>query len=686
MSDFYIRHNVGSDAADGSKATPWATITAGATAARIAPGDNIYLGKSPDPVRVSGPTGTDLNATWTKNSNTVTLSGTGWKEIQACNATTGFVASANITVATSTNRREGTNSISITPAGAFTTGLAAYVPVSALDLTGYTGISFWAINNSGTTAANVWRIDLCSDAVGAVPVYSFTIDRALLSGNGLSRFYYDTGGSMTTAINSVAITALSDPGTQALIIDNIVACTSECNLYSLFGKDSTAAIGTGIDDGWYAIESFAADGVTAKTIGLYSTTTPTSITAFAGTSETVALYSRQLTVFGSSTQEVIQDSGTSGSPITFQGGYDFVGDAVNGETILYFPFALGLSIPTNWIVMNNISVVGVASPNRTFVCAGSGNVLTIPIAGSSSDAAILTTSGNRNSIHIYHAWGCTNITTISSNNGSIICDNASGVTTSCYTITGGVGWKCHVKNASPGTGSVVFALGAAPGIQNRLSFENTQNYGSFVTASSNVDGAGVDIYQIEGGVNEAPGSSFISSGNYTSLVLRNVDAPPSGTIVSSTNYPKVVFERYDQTADNHRIYGHSGTLEWETSTAQTHGTSGISWKGTPLSSRDINTPAIFDLAGEHLIGGEAVVFSVWVYLTNASSIVTLKIYGGQIEGIDNDVTVQANTGTLNSWQQLTLASVTPTVTGSLKLTLEAYGSASAFYFGDLDVA
>ena len=51
MGNFYIDPTGGNDAAAWSIAAPWKTITSGATLARIAPGDVIYLKASSSPIR-----------------------------------------------------------------------------------------------------------------------------------------------------------------------------------------------------------------------------------------------------------------------------------------------------------------------------------------------------------------------------------------------------------------------------------------------------------------------------------------------------------------------------------------------------------------------------------------------------------------------------------------------------------
>lgn len=65
---FYLDYENRDDSKDGSSwANAWKTITSGATAARIAPGDTIRIAKSPDPTSIG-------NATWTNLSKTVTES------------------------------------------------------------------------------------------------------------------------------------------------------------------------------------------------------------------------------------------------------------------------------------------------------------------------------------------------------------------------------------------------------------------------------------------------------------------------------------------------------------------------------------------------------------------------------------------------------------------------------------
>src|SRR5574340_953912 len=109
MSVFFVDPDSGSDAADGlSFANRWKTLTSGATAARIAPGDTIRLIASPGPA-------TPGSATWTDTSGTVTWAAAKNKVIDNCE--TNWTAAANVTCALQTSgMKQGSAAQGITPA------------------------------------------------------------------------------------------------------------------------------------------------------------------------------------------------------------------------------------------------------------------------------------------------------------------------------------------------------------------------------------------------------------------------------------------------------------------------------------------------------------------------------------------------------------------------------------------
>ena len=158
----------GNDTNDGSTwALAWKTITSGATAARIAPGDTIKVAKSPDPTSIG-------NATWNNLSKTVTLAAALTANVELCDAA--WTPSANVTASTNTsNFKIGTCSSSFAVAAAFTTGKIAYKALgSAVDYSAYQQLSFWFLAST-VVAANSLKLCLCSDTTGDTIVDEFVI-------------------------------------------------------------------------------------------------------------------------------------------------------------------------------------------------------------------------------------------------------------------------------------------------------------------------------------------------------------------------------------------------------------------------------------------------------------------------------------------------------------------------------
>lgn len=214
MTTFYLDFEGGNDANDGTSfANRWKKINSGATTARIAAGDTIRVMASRDPISLG-------SCTWTDGSGTVVMPSaktqTIWNGDEAWTA-----GSANITVATDTGvRKIGSTSAVIKPASGFTTGKAAYKTLpSTLDLSAYSRVSMWVRLYNNTSG---WQVKLCSDSTGDTAVHTLTIGSQRNSAWVL--FEFDNGDALGSTINSVAVYATSDPGTNWFYVQNIIAC------------------------------------------------------------------------------------------------------------------------------------------------------------------------------------------------------------------------------------------------------------------------------------------------------------------------------------------------------------------------------------------------------------------------------------------------------------------------------
>jgi len=361
-STFYLDFEGGNDANDGTSfANRWKTIDAGATAARIAPGDTIRIMGSLSP-------GSLGNATWTDNTKTVVLATACTELISACDAD--WTASADVTCSTSTTRKEGTKSASFVFASGFLTGLAAYSDIAdTTTLDGYQQISFW-IQSNAVVAANTFKISLCSDDSGAVEVDTFTIPFAINPVNAWHRVTVNKGSNLGDPIKSVALYCLLDPGTPTILIDDIfavkaVGSADELSLSCLVSK--TNGIATAVDVcGWYGINY-----VNGTTIGVglnvggdpgvsgvnYRETTAT-VTTYATKCIMLTPVIDNNNTWGGS----IQDSGTDGSQITFSGGWNRTDMTTQTYmTWLGSPNAFGRGINTNqknYVTMGAFGISG----------------------------------------------------------------------------------------------------------------------------------------------------------------------------------------------------------------------------------------------------------------------------------------------------------------------------------------
>ena len=308
-----------------SWADAWLTITTGATAARIAAGDVIRISKTPDPVAIG-------NATWTDGSPTVTLATAQTANVEYCEVA--WTASTNVTCTTSANRKQGSLCASVAIAAAFTTGKVAYRAIgSTLNLSSYQKISFW-LQNSVAITAGYLKLCLCSDTTGTTIVDEFVIPAIPSTTRYLPLTIARTGGgNLGSSIQSVALYAVTDPGTPTLLIDNIIACTIDgLSLQELISKNGAAQGGT---EGYYAIQSI--DGTTIRLDGDTNCYASATWNKYGGTTETVATYMRttfKTAMAASSTSAVhtINQSGSATAYVEYQGGYEIGTTNQNGET------------------------------------------------------------------------------------------------------------------------------------------------------------------------------------------------------------------------------------------------------------------------------------------------------------------------------------------------------------------
>lgn len=722
MSTFYLDYEGGNDANDGlSFANRWKTVNNGATSARIAPGDVIRIMASPDP------TDTGINGTFTNLSPNITLSSALNALVTNCDAA--WTASPNVTTSANTvTYRTATGSASFAFAGAFTTGLAAYLALGgAQDYSAYQGLTFWVRTNT-TLAASTLSLRLCSDAAGVTTVDTFAIP-ALPVANAWVPVYVDTGGALGASIQSIALYADADPGTATVLLDNIstvkAAGVDNLNLASLVGKNTTGEY-------WWAIRSINGTAVVLDN-GPSSTSSATP-KGYVGTTETVDLYKRETTktTMTSASSQPIQDSGTSGNNITFSCGWNRT-DMSTQTGVTYFDGQGGVGTGLDFNLNTFITV------DKFYAVRYSTGLLCGPadctigeagaVACSTLGLSVGTAASRLSATSISVLQGPTGGASLTG--PAFRCDNLEvygvGETAGSVVVLYGRGIKIEVLRIKNGA-STALSLAQFPANNLYIGTLEIANIATginqlttiqdFRIKSASFNTVSGVAYTSFGGVNYRVDSlthtscgtalslpagftasemiigSWTTTGNTTVLsattftgvlkVLASSFGEASPLSFSGSDYTsgRIIFQNFDGTSNDHRTYystGTNGATVFADSTTR-HSSSGLSWKFNIQSTTFINSnfPVTFPVARIAVNANKQVTASLWCRRSSTSMNGTFRCRSGQIAGVTVDVE-DSISAAIDTWQQLNLV-FTPTEVGVIDLDFYCSGVTSQDLF------
>ena len=249
-----------------------------------------------------------------------------------------------------TTAKEGGFCMKITaPAVPAANTLYAYHTMGLTDFHTMQKLSLW-VRSEVAIALNNWKICLCSDVNGAVPVDTFLI-QAIPSVNYWAPLTMARvgGGNCGAAIQSVALYSgtAAPTASKYVYLDDIITClTDGLNLQSLISRNTLEQGGA---EGWYGIKY-----IDARPVGIYPggqlrfdnqvNNRANSGQGYFSIDTTVAPYSGiapwykretiktdMVSAIATVVQEC-QDNGTVGNNIQFQGGYDTSTGLQTGET------------------------------------------------------------------------------------------------------------------------------------------------------------------------------------------------------------------------------------------------------------------------------------------------------------------------------------------------------------------
>jgi hypothetical protein len=760
---YYLDNDGGNDANTGlSFAQRWKTITNGATAARIAPGDTIRIMASPTPTSIGNATwtgggrpgfvpiststnttpivintglsphglvpgdyvvitahgiNTNANGVWkvgatptavtyeilqidgtnttgngvgsagssTKANNLVVKTATPLvQNIALCGGLgqkPAWTASANVTTLQNTIVwKEGNSSAQIAPAAAFTTGKAAYYTLPAtLDLSAYQQVTFWVRQANGTiTTAGQVYVGLCTDTVGNTVVHQ--CDVPALGANGVwVPVTVNFGANLNAAIRSVAFYVVTDLAAQTFFIDNIVACKAASSadsvtLQSLVSKSD----GTG-DEAWYAIQSINSDVIMlANNNGL--TSQIDTIRGYNGSTETVTTYKRETVKtipVGAAATEVsnINDSGTSGSLITYSGGWNRTDMSTQtGQTWLDGQNGLGRGLSGGGAARQFVSIdrLNFCRYNNGFTSTGSSltsvNILTMYVTANTAEG-IFSPQGDSDVIFT-SVWAYNNGT-----NGV----SFSGVGSKVTEV------KLAANNASNGfsftngryqtVGSIIGGNNGNSGSLSDIFFTGCNNcIVGTATLTNGISSTGIGAVQsfncfVNGGSTTGHAQGVFSFA-ISELYLNNFTINEATEVASSGVTGLVYANRLDNTDGNNWVFQSGiGTVNQQTAVVDSPATT--SWRMRPTGTSSALIPVFLKLGTVVCAASSAVTVTARMQRSNTGLTMRLICPGGQITGVSTDVSSDM-TAAANTWETVTIT-FTPTKAGAVDIYAHAFG-------------
>jgi hypothetical protein len=601
---------------------------------------------------------------------------------------TAWTASTNVTAALDgTDTKEGDVSDSIAIGASFTTGKAAYKATGSLDLSGYQQLSLYIKQTAGTVAVSGdISIRLCSDNLGATPVHTFNIE-GLVSLNTWIPITIDLGTNMNNSIQSVALYVDADKGAQTFLLSNIIACKASLSpdsltLTSLIGKNTT-------NEPWFPIMSING---TRVVLGSYPAVTPLSSPSnndtyrgyygFSGTG-TFDTYKRETikTVMATASTTVaqeIQEAGTLGSPISYEFGWDRTNMSVqNLETWFDGRNGNGYGLynnAKNYVNLNKVGFVRYSEGCRLITLYST--VTNIYSVGCSNGIYFVSSGFNT----------CNNLYTVCNNYGYFFTGMGSSTLNNLISL-GDIIAGMYPNNATCNNvfnNLSIYNTGRTC-LDNRDSTDNIFNSG--VIEASNT--YGITILTSHNSLfknfvinNNSLGSVSMAGGE---VLLQNCILNDT-TEFAHTVLPlngQIYCTNHDDTLGNTFISTQYGTIRPQTSIRYSN--SGYAWAMAPTNViRSASYPLAFTIAKIAVSANSPVTVKAWMRRSNVLLTTGLRIKGGQIAGVPNDITSYMSTAA-DTWEQVTL-SFTPTEVGVVEILAECYGGSTyTAYVDDLSI-
>jgi hypothetical protein len=546
-------------------------------------------------------------------------------------------------------------------------------------------VTFWIRLQSGTLGgAGQAYLALCTDTIGNTVAHQCDIPALGATGVWLP-VTVNFGVNLNSAIRSVALYIVTDVGAQSFYLDNIVACKAASSadsvtLQSLISKSD----GTG-DEAWYAIQSINYDVIMLANNNSQSSQA-TSIRGYNGATETVTTYKRETvkTTPASATStnvSVINDSGTSGNPITYSGGWNRTDMSTQtGRTWLDGQNGLGRGLSlisaksfvnidrldfcryydgfTGGSVVYNDCII-------TSVYATANSNVGIYFASVALNVRVTFTSvwANNNGSTGFNIGGYGNTITdikLASNN----VDNGFAFSSARFTTVGSLVAGNNSIGVSQGSvrfdGSMNCVVGTATITNSRQTYaiQAVDTFNCYINGGSSSG-------TLSGIVLSASAPSALYLNNFT--INETTEVTTTGAIVAGFVYSN----RHDDTDNNSWVFQPGlGTVNQQTTVVDSPATT--AWQMRPTNSDATSrTPILLKLGTVVCAANSLVTVTARMRRDNTGLTMRLVCPGGQINGVATDVTSDM-TAAANTWETVTIT-FTPTKAGGVDIYAYAFG-------------
>jgi hypothetical protein len=424
---------------------------------------------------------------------------------------------------------------------------------------------------------------------------------------------------------------------------------------------------------------------------LNPTSTIDSFRGYYGTSGTFDVYKRETIKapigLSVNTPQIIRvpEGGTAAAPFNYEGGWDRTNMSVqNLETYIDGKNGLGIGL------YNDFSYINIKKIGVTRFYSGSA-------FGSSSFFLNLS---------LEWAVGCQLFGWVFSSMQRSVINYAYA----CGNGTGGIGHSTIGTPISKNTFNNLICVGTSvgQGIVDTNFINNTYNtvklynnsraglefrdctnntFNNLISESNGL--FGINFYssyknQFNNLLTNNNGSGGVSIINGELLLYNSTINESTEFSVGSNTNGRICSTNHDNTTNNYIIATDYGTIRPQV--AVRYSNSGFAWALSPTNStyRTSDYPLDLAIATIAVNANSLVTVKAWMRRTNAALTTGLRIKGGQIAGVPNDVTSYM-TAAADTWQQVTLT-FTPTEVGVVEILAECYGGTThTAYVDDISV-